>query len=219
MRLHDIKLADSWTGEVGVAYVDGGGSGFQTPANGGRAEDGFAYRLHVRKDNFLGGFVTAAIMHGSGAAFSLDSSGTAFAGSNDKRTRFLVHGVVGKSKRLQHMFTAVHEEIEYDGGFQESYDSIGLRTQYSINENWAIQGEFGFDRWKNDNTDQNILRKFTIAPTYTFGREGIFSRPQLRAFVTYGSWNRAYANAAQGGIGGVSATDGMSYGISFETWF
>lgn len=219
VRLHDIPIYGNWSGEVGVAYANGFGPGFQTADNGGRAEDGIAYRAHVRNNNFYGGFITAALMHGEGAAFSLDPNGTAFAGREDQRTRFVLHGVVGKSKRLQHMFTAVSELIEYDGGFNERYESVGWRTQYQFNENWALQGEVGFDRWENDNTDANILRKITIAPTYTFGREGIFSRPQLRAFVTYGSWNRPYANAAQSGVGGVTATEGTSYGVSFETWF
>ncbi len=221
-RLHDVSLHDNWKAELGVSYADGSGDGFQTPSNPaspGRAEDGMAYRLHLTRENFLGGYLVFAYMRGTGAAMSLDSSGTAFAGGNDKRDRFVFHGMVGRSKRFQTLTTAVHEVIEYDGGFQEKYQSAGFRPQYQINESWAVQAEFGLDRWENDATDANILRKATIAPTYTFGKEGVFGRPQLRAFATYGSWNRPYANAAQSGIGGVTATDGFSYGLSFESWF
>jgi len=219
-RLHDIRLADNWTAELGLAFTDGGGAGFQTPANGGRAEDGSAWRIHLTRENLWGGgYLTAAYMRGEGAAMSLDSNGTAFAGGNDTRDRFVLHGLLGPSKRFQTLFAAIHEQIEYDGGFQEEYRSFGFRPQYQFDENWALQTEFGFDRWENDNTASNILRKLTVAPTYTFGKEGVFARPQARAFVTYGTWNRPYANAAQGGVGGVTATEGVSYGLSFESWF
>ncbi|GAK55978.1 porin LamB type [Candidatus Vecturithrix granuli] len=61
------------------------------------------------------------------------------------------------------------------------------------------------------------LHKFTIAPTITVG-SGFWARPELRAFVTYASWNDEY----EGRIGGTPFADetrGMIYDVQMETWW
>ncbi len=61
------------------------------------------------------------------------------------------------------------------------------------------------------------LRKFTIAPQIAAGRE-FFSRPALRAFVTYANWS----DGLRGFVGGVpyaNKTSGLTYGVQVETWW
>ena len=66
------------------------------------------------------------------------------------------------------------------------------------------------------------VNSLTIAPTLTVGR-GFWSRPELRAFVTFGKWNDAALAAvnASNNAGAVfgSSTSGMSFGLQVETWF
>jgi maltoporin len=61
------------------------------------------------------------------------------------------------------------------------------------------------------------LRKITIAPQIGAGRK-YFSRPILRAFLTYGDWS----DGLRGFVGGVpfaNKTNGFTYGVQAEHWW
>src|SRR5262249_7842863 len=72
-----------------------------------------------------------------------------------------------------------------------------------------------FDGW---------LRKFTIAPQIGAGRK-FFSRPVLRAFLTYADWS----DGLRGFVGGIplqnrtnpfqNRTNGLAYEVQAETWW
>ena len=78
--------------------------------------------------------------------------------------------------------------------------------------------EAGFDRvWSGQHLYDGWLRKVTIAPQIGAGRK-FFSRPVLRAFLTYGNWSEGL----RGFVGGVpyqSRTNGLTYGLQAETWW
>jgi len=61
------------------------------------------------------------------------------------------------------------------------------------------------------------LRKFTIAPQIAAGRD-FFSRPVLRAFITYANWSDGF----RGFVGGTpyrNKTSGLTYGVQTEIWW
>ena len=68
-----------------------------------------------------------------------------------------------------------------------------------------------------DNSGDRWLSKVTLAPFYSFGKEGFFARPQLRAFVTYAKWSDVGAITNQSQVGGV--TDGTTVGLQLEHWW
>ena len=81
--------------------------------------------------------------------------------------------------------------LAFEGGFDHTHSSTGQ-----------------FDGW---------LRKFTIAPQIGAGRQ-FFSRPVLRAFLTYANWS----DGLRGLVGGIpfqNRTDGLTYGVQAETWW
>jgi maltoporin len=78
--------------------------------------------------------------------------------------------------------------------------------------------EAGFDHTRSGTGQyEGWLRKFTIAPQIGAGRK-FFSRPVLRAFLTYANWS----DGLRGFVGGtpfVNRTSGLTYGVQAETWF
>jgi len=68
-----------------------------------------------------------------------------------------------------------------------------------------------------DNHLDGWLRKFTIAPQIGAGRK-FFSRPVLRAFLTYASWSDGFPGDV-GGTPYLNRMNGLTYGVQAETWW
>ncbi|KQV49589.1 carbohydrate porin [Massilia sp. Root335] len=104
-----------------------------------------------------------------------------------------------------------------------TWASIGARPLFGLGRYVKLQFEFGTDRLTDPaGGPASRLTKFTVAPTISAG-PGLWSRPELRAFVTYGKWNGAatpLVNAANGS-GPVygTRTSGLSSGIQVEAFF
>ena len=96
--------------------------------------------------------------------------------------------------------------------------SFGARPQYFFTEHLSVAFEAGLDRTSSGNGQyEGWLRKFTIAPQIGAGRK-FFSRPVLRAFLTYANWS----DGLRGFVGGdpyLKKTNGLTYGIQAETWW
>lgn len=101
--------------------------------------------------------------------------------------------------------------------------SVGGRVSYALTKNFKLLAEVGFSQKKPDGGATQNLTKFTVAPTISTGPD-LFSRPELRLYVTSAKWNAA-ANAAAGANGIIGAagaggkTSGTSYGAQVEIWF
>jgi len=106
--------------------------------------------------------------------------------------------------------------------------SAGVRPVFGITNNFKIAGEIAYDSVKTgaaSGLGTLNMTKFTIAPTISAG-PGLFSRPDLRFYVTSGHWNGGTNVASNiingtttgyGGLGG--STNGTSYGFQIETWW
>ena len=97
-------------------------------------------------------------------------------------------------------------------------ESLGARPVWFIGEHASVAGEVGAD-WTRDGQGRfrGWLRKFTLAPQLGAGHE-FFSRPVLRAYLTYANWSPGF----DGQVGGPVYADrrwGLSYGVQAETWW
>jgi maltoporin len=96
--------------------------------------------------------------------------------------------------------------------------SGGLRPIYHFNKYFSLAFEGGADFVNDSGTGQNgVLGKMTLAPQVSLG-DRFFSRPVIRAFVTYAVWSDGF----KGQIGGsdyVNDTSGLTWGIQMESWW
>ena len=121
------------------------------------------------------------------------------------------------------MVAIVQRDKSDVSGGSSTWTSLGVRPVYAVNDNFKLQFELGTDRVTSPTGGAaQRLTKLTFAPTLTAGK-GYWSRPELRAFVTYGKWNDAATAAVNkanesGPVYG-KATSGTSFGLQVETWF
>ena len=96
--------------------------------------------------------------------------------------------------------------------------SFGARPEVFFTKYLSLAFEAGFDHTRSGiGQYEGWLRKFTIAPQFGAGRK-FFSRPVLRAFLTYANWS----DGLRGFVGGtpyLNRTGGLTYGVQAETWF
>lgn len=77
-----------------------------------------------------------------------------------------------------------------------TWTSFGVRPVYALHDYFKLQFDVGHDRIKPAaGGPVRQLTKITLAPTLSKGKD-FWSRPELRAFVTYARWNRAAQAAA-----------------------
>ncbi len=209
VRVHDIPLGQGWTGEIGIAYIDGSGE----DQTGG---DGYSIRLHAEHADLSWGEWKNAVMYGRGAGIDFDSKGATGAESDDSRWRLVTQALIVSSEDLETQATAVWQRTDLDGD-SETWFSAGVRPQYNITKDWGVAVELGYDAVNPENGDSASLGKITLAPFYSFGQKGYFARPQLRAFATWANWSDDGAITEQAAFG--SSTNGMSYGLQLEHWW
>jgi maltoporin len=195
--------------------------------------DGYAIGFRHQLLEWHGGYHTFAVQYGTGAAsnFSNPGNGTTI----DTPTPF-----INKSKQLlvtEHfvfqpndifaiMPIFVYQRYK-DGNPAHDWNqwaSFGARPVIFFTKHVSLAFEAGFDHTEGfvptqsgDTYLDGWLRKFTIAPQLGAGNK-FFSRPVLRAFLTYANWS----NGFRGYIGGVpylNRTDGLTYGVQAEAWW
>jgi maltoporin len=100
----------------------------------------------------------------------------------------------------------------------DEWISFGARPVFNLSDHVSIAFEPGFDRTDSGSgLYSGWLRKFTIAPQIAAGRD-FFSRPVLRAFITYANWSDGF----RGFVGGTpyrNKTSGLTYGVQTEIWW
>ena len=114
------------------------------------------------------------------------------------------------------MFTTTYAKSDCCGGDQKWFN-IGIRPQYNFSDIYSIATELGFDRGQTGDTAAKRITKLTVAPQVALTR-GFWSRPVLRAFVTYADWNDANGDAGTNGVFGTK-TAGTTFGLQVEAWW
>jgi maltoporin len=226
VRLYDIRAP---FGRVGLwfDYAHAKGGTTQTGSVIPTA-DGYAFGLRFQRLEWLGGYNTFSVQYGKGAASNFSTSiddPNPFLKSSE-RLLITEHLLIQPNDRFAVMPIFIFQR-KRDGqpghGFND-WASFGVRPQIFFTKYISLAFEGGFDHTEGFVTTQTgdrkfdgWLRKFTIAPQIGAGRQ-FFSRPVLRAFLTYASWS----NGFRGLVGGVpfeDRTSGFTYGLQAETWW
>lgn len=171
---------------------------------------------HVQEDIF-GGFNKVAFQFGRGIAANLGSLSDESLTAADKSYRIVEQLLVEPGTDWSALFALVYERQQ---GLQ-TWTSLGLRPVYYLSDHINIAVELGHDRVDPDSGETRTLNKITFATQLAKAR-GFWSRPVLRAFITYANWNQAARDAGlAAGTTGVFGTDthGLNYGIQVEHWW
>jgi len=96
--------------------------------------------------------------------------------------------------------------------------SAGARPIYHFNDFFSLAFEGGVDYVDDSGQNRNgTLYKLTLAPQVSLGGK-FFSRPVLRAYVTYAGWSEGFKGAV-GGNDYVDQTHGWTWGAQMEAWW
>jgi maltoporin len=184
--------------------------------------NGYAFGIRHQRLEWHGGYHAFGIQYGTGPASN-------FSTSIDDPTRF-IHSTA-RFVLTEHVLFQPNDKFAImpifilqrtkDGNPQHGWDqwiSFGARPEIFFTKYLSVAFEAGFDH-THSSTGQydGWLRKFTIAPQIGAGRQ-FFSRPVLRAFLTYANWS----DGLRGFVGGIPFQDrtrGITYGVQAETWW
>ena len=179
-------------------------------------------QLHIlhHQDKVLGGFNKLAFQYGKGAGATLTNSPDDTLNSTEQTYRVVEQLLVKKGSKWSGMLSLIYEDKKNS----QIWQSAGIRPIYHFSEHTNLAVELSHDTIKPETGKIRNITKLTIAPQLSAGY-GFWSRPVLRAFVTYAAWNEPARLAATPtdtiGTNGVfgTATHGLSYGFQAETWW
>ena len=189
---------------------------------------GKAFGVKFQQLEWHGGFHSLMVQYGTGPAsnFSSNGSGTVVEDpapyiTNRRQLLITEQLLFQPNDKFAIMPMFVYQRTK-DGFPQHPWQqwvSFGARPEIFFTRYLSLAFEAGFDH--THSTVQPVydgwLHKFTIAPQLGVGRK-FFSRPVLRAFLTYGNWS----DGLEGFVGGIpyqNRTSGLTYGVQAETWW
>jgi maltoporin len=226
VRVYDIKgPLGLWSGWFDFASSKGGTTPNRTVIP---TSDGYAVGLRHQRLEWHGGFHTFALQYGTGAAsnFSSPGSGTVVSDPTpylNRQAQFLATEQVlfQPNDKFAIMPIFVYQRTK-DGNPQHPWQqwvSFGARPEVFFTKYLSLAFEGGVDHTHSRVAPfyDGWLRKFTIAPQVGAGRK-FFSRPVLRAFLTYANWSDGFKGFV-GGIPFQNRTNGLTYGVQAETWW
>jgi len=238
VRFYDVKApaGSTFAGWFDYATSKGGTTQNDTVLPTGTkfpTTTGYAVGLRHQRLEWRGGYHLFSIQYGTGAAsdFSNPGNGTTIPNPSpflNSSRQFLVTEQVlfQPNDRFALMPIFVYQRLK-DGIPQHNWNqwvSFGVRPEIFFTKHISLAFEAGFDHTEGFVPTQNgepyldgWLRKFTIAPQIGAGRK-YFSRPVLRAFLTYASWSDGFRGYV-GGVPFANRTDGLTYGVQAETWW
>jgi maltoporin len=192
---------------------------------------------------FLGGFNKLSFGYATGSAAPMSAYPSAGASSSSKQWRIVEHMVFNLNPQISGSAVFVYDDMtkRYAGADElNPYNShkawaIGARPEYHFNDYFMLAVDAGYQQVKPKYGVKDTLSMFklTVAPTLmpAAGPGGaFFTRPELRLFATFASWNKAAQNA--GAVGQANAcnaatstsafkcdTNGFTFGAQVETWW
>jgi maltoporin len=219
VRLYDLKGPFGlWGAWFDYATSKGG----ETPAGTKIPRiDGYAFGLRHQRLEWHGGYHTFSVQYGTGVASNFSSvldDPTPFLRSS-ARLLVVEQLLYQPNDRFAIMPIFVYQRSK-DGNPQHGWNewvSFGARPQIFFTKYISLAFEGGFDHTNSPGQYQGWLRKFTIAPQIGAGRK-FYSRPVLRAFLTYASWSDGFRGLV-GGVPYLDRTSGLTYGVQAETWW
>ncbi len=219
VRFYDLKgPAGLWSTWFDFANAKGGQTttGTVIPTT-----NGYAFGLRHQRLEWHGGYHSLEVGYGTGAASNFSTSienPTPFINST-ARLVVTEHLLLQPNDRFAIMPIFVYQRTK-DGNPHHDWNqwvSFGARPEVFFTKHISLAFEAGFDHTHSPGQYDGWLRKYTIAPQIGAGRK-FFSRPVLRAFLTYANWSDGF----RGFVGGTpyqNRTSGLTYGVQAEHWW
>jgi maltoporin len=244
VRVYGIPLWTDGAFEVGVSLFGDMTNGNAATGNPDRQQWSPWVTAQWTQTNLLGGFNKLAFQWASGSAAPMSAYPQWDNTDKSKQWRVVDHFVYNPSSAFSGAFVFTYADMDRRYGSAAAdpgpYDSatvwgIGIRPAYYFSEYFKLQAELGYQSLnpKQAAVDTMGLFKFTIAPTVvpSPGPGGAyFTRPEVRLFLTYASWDKGAQ--AQGIVGqgscaatGTStsvfgcSTSGLTFGAQVEAWW
>jgi maltoporin len=229
LRLYDVPVPGG-KGEFGLVFARTA-SGLDAAGQSAPDSDGVSLMfVHTRDGVFSpDGVNKASIQFGTGAAKTLNSGfetqviggGTFIRPDEDDSWRFRLTeqliANINDSFSVGPVF--VYQLTDYAGSEgQVQWVSAGVRPIWHFNKYVSLAGEAGWDWVKNDaaGTDGSLF-KLTVAPQVSLGGR-FMSRPAIRAFFTYATWDDDFVGQV-GGLDYGNDDHGFTYGVQMEAWW
>jgi len=219
VRLYDVKAP---LGTVAGWFNFAAAKGGNTALGSIPTTDGYAIGLRHQRLEWHGGYHVFGIQYGTGAASNFTTSIDDPSRFEHSSRRLLIteQVLLQPNDRFAIMPIFIYQRSK-DGVPSHDWNqwvSFGARPEVFFTKYLSLAFEAGFDHTRSGTGQyEGWLRKFTIAPQIGAGRK-FFSRPVLRAFLTYADWS----DGLRGFVGGtpfVNRTSGLTYGVQAETWF
>lgn len=232
----DVRFYDwAWlggSGEIGLSYASAR-SGVDADGRDAADADGLAFGLVWTDKGFLdaNSLHKVSVQAGNGPAKTFSSGFETFrnaAGTfirpdpeESWRLRVTDQVVVRPAPWFSLGSAAVFQHTDFgEGAPDQQWLSGGVRPVWQVSEHVGIAFEAGVD-WVSDVLDgsgrSGALGKLTLAPQVALGGE-FFSRPVLRAFVTYAAWSDGLEQSV-GGADYRGRDSGWSWGVQMESWW
>ncbi len=189
-----------------------------------QSSSGWAVGLFHRtpEEAFLGGYNQFSIQYGTGAAYNFQSTLDSAGPNLDDAWHFRVtdHFTIQPWKQFAVQAVGLYDKNHFGGPNSDNvWYSIGARPVFFFTDRFSMGLEAGVDWVDSDPLHKNgHLWKVTFAPLQISRGQKFFSRPQLRAYVTYAGWSDDFKGSV-GGIPYMEDTQGLSYGIQAEAWW
>jgi maltoporin len=220
VRLYDVKAP---FGTAGGWFDFATSKGGTTPAGAKiPTTDGYAFGFRHQRLEWHGGYHVFSVQYGTGAASNYSTSiddPTPFL-HNSRRLLFTEQVLFQPNDRFAIMPIFIYQRNK-DGDPRHNWNqwvSFGARPEVFFTKYLSLAFEAGVDHTRSGAGQyEGWLRKFTIAPQIGAGRK-FFSRPVLRAFLTYANWSDGFRGFV-GGTAYLYRTNGLTYGVQAETWF
>ena len=220
VRLYDLKgPAGLWAGWFNFATTKGGtaSTGVKVPT-----ADGYAFGVRHQSLEWHGGYHALIVQYGTGAASNFSTSiddPTVYLHSS-ARLQFVEHLLFQPNDKFAIMPIFVYQRLK-DGNPRDGWNqwvSFGARPEVFFTKYLSLAMEAGADHTHSPSGRYDgWLRKVTIAPQIGAGRK-FFSRPVLRAYLTYANWSDGFRGLV-GGTPYLNRTSGLTYGVQAETWW
>ena len=139
--------------------------------------------------------------------------------NNSWRFRLTEHFVVQPCEHFSVGPALVYQHTDYGTSLgRQDWFSTGVRPIWEINKYFSIAFEGGVDFVNNPVPgNSGNLWKLSLAPQVALGNQ-FFSRPVLRAFITYAHWSNAFVGQV-GGPDYQHLSEGLTYGMQMEAWW
>ncbi len=217
----DVPVNTNGTIDVAVSLI--------TAQGGDDTHNGYQVTALHKQAKVMGGSNTFGVQYGVGPGTGvgvccgrIGPSGSTLLDSDVTRTRIFNNLAIQPMTNFGMELIALMQRDKSDANGSSTWTSLGVRPVYAVHKNVKLALELGTDRVTVPGGPAQRLTKITFAPSISAG-PGLWDRPELRAFVTYGKWNDAAtgavnANNNSGPVYG-TRTSGTSYGVQLETWF